>query len=295
MRFKDVVAQIVRADPSLRDTGAQLTTLHNEGERIHFGTFFEPVSAMVVDKKGQHELLDVSAQQLTSWTQHISTSTVCRMRALEEPILANLLAGGTLAALVLLRSHFEAASMAAYCLEQLTAAARQNRPSALSKLIPMMLFGTSLKKHRDKVSVADLLTLCEGDTVRICGAVESLDKFYFQETAEGKLAVVYSLLCEFAHPNHRGVLEFMKSVQVDGGWRISYANEEPPNPKMQVHALETLLVSMRGGYAAAALLRYWRFSELEGEGVGWHRPTATDGDRVWVNLLQRELGGDAIS
>ena len=150
-----------------------------------------------------------------------------------------------------------------------------------------MLFGTSLKKHRDRESVARLLLLCEGDTVRICRAVESLDKFYYQETAEGKLAVVYSLLCEFAHPNHRGVLDFMQAVQGDDGWLISYARDEPINSKMNVNALETLLVSMRGGYAAGELLRSWRFSEIEGGGVTWQPPSASEGERVWVKFLQR--------
>ena len=78
-------------------------------------------------------------------------------------------------------------------------------------------FRDLVEKTSGQESVANLLTLCESDTVRICRAVESLDKFYYQELAEGKLAVVYSLLCEFAHPNHRGVLDFMQSVKGDGG------------------------------------------------------------------------------
>lgn len=290
VNIREAVTELVRSDPSLRETGVRIVALRDQIQPVQLDPFFEPVSAIVVKKEG-HELLEVRAQDLAAWTQHMSASTHCRMSALEEPIVENLAAGRTLAALVLLRSHFEAAAMAAYCLDQLTDAARRNQPSVLSTLIPKMLFGTSLKKHRDKESVADLLTLCEGDTVRICRAVESLDKFYYQELAEGKLAVVYSLLCEFAHPNHRGVLDFMQSVKGDGGWLISYTKEEPPNPKMQLHALETLLVSMRGGYAAAELLRSWRFSELQGGEVEWHRPSPTDGERVWVHFLQREAEG----
>src|SRR6266478_6090432 len=121
--FKEVVAQLARSDPNLRGTGAKLTTLFDQSKETQVEPFFEPVAAILI-KKGEHELLDVSAQHLTSWTQHISASTLCRMRTLEAPIVEHLLAGRTLAALVLLRSHFEAASMAAYCLEQLTAAAR---------------------------------------------------------------------------------------------------------------------------------------------------------------------------
>ncbi|MBI3208476.1 MAG: hypothetical protein HYZ37_06200 [Candidatus Solibacter usitatus] len=263
-----------------------MSILSDHCKELQGKPFFEPVSVFVINK-GEPELLYASAQLLTSWTQHIFASTLCRMRSLEGPIGEHLLAGSTLAALILLRSHFEAASMAAYCLEQLTDASRQKQLSLLSKLIPKTLFGTSLKKHREKESVADLLTLCEGDTIRICSAVASLDKFYFQEAAEGRLAVVYSILCEFAHPNHRGVLDFMQSVRCDDGWLISYMNEEPPNPKMRAHALETLLVSMRCGYAAVEMLRSWRFSQ-RGEEVDWHGPSESDAEHVWVRFMQRE-------
>ena len=291
MSFQESVAAIVRGNSTLEATGACILALHDQIQGVKLNPFFEPVSAIVVKRDG-HELLEVRAQDLASWTQHMSASTLCRMRALEEPIAANLARGKTLAALVLLRSHFEAAAMVVYCLDQLTNAARQDQPSALSALIAKALFGTSLKKHREKESVADLLLLCESDTIRICRAVESLDKFYFQESADGKLAVVCSLLCEFAHPNHRGVLDFMQSVQGDDGWLISYASDEPPNPKMSVHALETLLVSMRSGYAAGELLRSWRFSEIKGGGVTWHPPSASDGERVWVKFLQRGADGN---
>ena len=133
--------------------------------------------------------------------------------------------------MVLVRSHFEAAAMAAYCLDRLTDAARQDQPSALNDLIPRTLFGTGLIKHRDNDSIADLVTMCEGDTIRICRAVDSLDRFYFQEVSQGKLAVVYSLLCDYAHPNHRGVLDFMHSAERQDGWLISYTKGEPPNPE----------------------------------------------------------------
>jgi hypothetical protein len=290
MSFQDSIAAIVRGNSGLEAAGTGILRLRDQIQEVQVEPFFEPVSAIVVKKEG-HELLSVRAQDLASWARHMSASILCRMHALERPIVENLATGKILAALVLLRSHFEAAAMAAYGLEQLTDAARQNQPSALSALIAKMLFGTSLKKHRDKESVADLLMLCEDDTVRICRAVESLDKFYFQETAEGKLAVVYSLLCEFAHPNHRGVLDFMQAVQGDGGWLISYKRDEPPNPEMQVHALETLLVSMRGGYAAVEMLRSWRFSQGGGANIEWRGPSAEDAARVWLHFLQRGANG----
>jgi hypothetical protein len=293
MKIDEALAELVRGHPELEETAAFVAALYDEIGHVPLDPFFEPTSTIFIKKDGKelHELIEVRAQDLTCWTRHISSSTLCRMRALEEPISEGLLAGKTLATMVLLRSHFEAAAMAAYCLDRLTDAARQDQPNALNRLIPRTLFGTGLKKHRDKDSIADLLTMCEGDTIRICHAVDSLDRFYFREASEGKLAVVYSLLCDYAHPNHRGVLDFMHSAERQDGWLISYTKEEPPNPKMQVHGLETLLVSMRGGYSAAEMLRCWRFSRKEGGMLEWHRPSVDDRARVWERFLQRPASG----
>ena len=280
--------------PEIKETAAFVAALHDTIAQVQLDPFFEPVSVISIKKEGKkesHELIEVRAQDLNCWTRHISSATICRMRALEEPIIESLLAGKTLATMVLLRGHFEAAAMAAYCLDLLADAARRDQPEALNCLIPMTLFGTGLKKHRDKDSIADLVTMCEGDAIRICHAVDSLDKFYFQEASVGKLAVVYSLLCDYTHPNHRGALDFMQSAERADGWLISYSREEPPNPRMQVHALETLLVSMRGGYAAAEMLRCWRFSLKERGTIECHWPSVDDGARIWESLLQRPPGG----
>ena len=192
--------------------------------------------------------------------------------------------------MVLLRSHFEGAAMAAHCLTSLSDAARKNRPEDLSDLIPKTLFGTSLKKHGDKESVGKLLAISEGNAfLRICNAVKSLDSFYYQDVAESELEIVYSLLCDFSHPNHRGVLDFMHHVERPDGWYISYSMEELPNPEMAVHALEILLVSMRSGYAASELLRSWRFQQKDNSTIDWHGPSEDDGARIWQRFLQRPL------
>lgn len=293
MRINEALEELARGHPELKETAALVAALYDEIGHVQLDPFFEPTSTIFIKKDGKelHELIEARAQDLTSWTRHMSSSTLCRMRALEEPISEGIVAGKTLATMVLLRSHFEAAAMAAYCLDRLTDAARQDQPNALNDLIPRTLFGTGLKKHSDKDCIADLLTVCEGDTIRICRAVDSLDRFYFEEASQGKLAVVYSLLCDYAHPNHRGVLDFIHSAERQDGWLISYTKEEPPNVRMQVHALETLLVSMRGGYAAAEMLRCWRFSPKGGGLIEWHWPSVDDGARVWERFLQRPSGG----
>jgi hypothetical protein len=290
MHTRDALAELVRRDPRLQENAAYVEALSQSTADISFQAFFEPLSAVLVEGNA-NRLLDVRAEDLASWVSHIAASTFCRMRALEVPVLENLVANRTLAAMALLRSHFEAAAMSAYCLERLTDAARSDEPSVLAALIPKTLFGTGLKKFRDKHAAADLLLMCERDTIRICEAVESLDKFYYQDDARGDLSVVYSLLCDFAHPNHRGVLGFMQAVERPNGWLISYVKDEPPDNQMTVHAIETLLVSMRAGYASSDMLRSWRFSERTRGHIDWRGPSPDDGARTWVRYLQRPLDG----
>ena len=252
--------------------------------------FQEPVSILSVDR-GKGRLLVVAADDLISWTMHISNGMRCRMGALEGAIVADLAAERLLAALILLRSHVEAAAMAAHCLEALTEAAGTGDVVRLQELIPRTLFGTGLRKHRDRDDMRGLLLMSEGTTIRITDAIASLDRFYYQDGESRELAVAYSLLCEFAHPNHRGTMEFMRAEERPTGWLVSYEPGELPNPDMTVDALETLLASMRGGYAASELLRCWRFDQ-KGDEVVWHPPSESDGKRVWHDLLQRPADED---
>jgi hypothetical protein len=288
MNIHELIGALVGRDPRLRETAASVEALYGSAGNISFQAFFEPVSALLIEKQAER-LLDVRAEDVASWVSHMAGSTFCRMRALELPVLENLAADRTLAAMALIRSHFEAAAMAAYCLEQLTAAARSDEPLALAALIPKTLFGTGLKKFRDKHAAGELLLMCERDTIRICEAVESLDRFYYQDAAKGDLGVAYSLLCDFAHPNHRGVLGFMRAVDRPNGWLISYVKDEPPDNQMTVHAIDTLLISMRAGYAAVDMLRSWRVSERDQGHIDWFGPSPDDGARIWVLYLQRPL------
>lgn len=290
MDIHQAIQELVGRDARLCETAASVEALSESTRDLELRPFFEPVSAVVIENKVQR-LLALRAEDLASWLSHVAASTFCRMRALEVPVLENLIAHRTLAAMTLLRSHFEAAAMAAYCLEELTDAARHEHLPALADLIPKTLFGTGLAKFRDTHTAGELLSMCEGDTIRICHAVEALDRFYYQEAAKGDLAVVYSLLCDFAHPNHRGVLGFMQSVERTNGWVISYVKDEPPDKEMALHASETLLVSMRAGYSAGEMLRCWHFSEQTGGRIDWRGPSPDDAARIWVRYLQRPIEG----
>jgi len=287
------VARIAKLLPSVAETAKAIALLDGHMQQLPAEPFFEPLSVTLVSKSKGHDplsgtrrLLRVGPEDLTSWTRHIAFGVRCRMRTLEEPIVRHLECGHTLPAMVLLRSHLEAAALAAHCLQELSAAARQDAMASLRVLIPKTLFGTSLKRHRQKVSKAALLKAFEGDTIRICEAVESLDKFYYLEDADGRLALAYSLLCEYAHPNHRGVMDFMVATERPGGWEITYRPEAAPHSQLVVSAMETLLVTMRAGYAATQLLLCWQFATANGELV-WRGPSPDQGRRVWLDLLQR--------
>jgi hypothetical protein len=293
------LAEMATLLPELAEDAEAITLLDEHVQRLRVEPFFEPVSVTRVSKGkkqdvlgGKRELLGISPEDLTSWTRHIAYGVRCRLRVLEEPIVEQLLRGQTLPAMILLRSHLEAAALAAFCLKELTAAVRQGSVQTLKELIPRTLFGTALKKHRDNVSVGDLLKFFEGDTIQICAAIESLDEFYYREHADGTLSVAYSILCEFAHPNHRGVMDFMVASERPGGWEVTYGLEAPPKPGLIRRGLDTLLVSMRAGYSATELLRCWQFTENGGE-VVWCGPSPDDAKRVWRDLLQRPAGGTA--
>jgi len=290
------LAEMAKIYPALAEDAKAIGLLDQHVQGLPLQPFFEPVSATLLSKgkrdvlNGKREVLGVGSEELTSWTRHIALGTRCRMRELEDPIVGHLHAGQTLPAMILLRSHLEAAALAAHCLAELTAAARQRSVETLKELIPKTLFGTALKKHRDKVSVGELLKLSEGDTIQICGAIDSLDRFYYQERSEGKLCIAYSILCEFAHPNHRGVMDFMAASEQPGGWEITYQLAASANTQLTARGLETLLVSMRAGYSASELLRSWEFKEQDGHLV-WQGPDGGQGRKVWENLLQRPADG----
>ena len=116
MKINESLAELVLRHPEIKETAASVVALYDETGHVRLDPFFEPISTIFIKKDGKesHELVEVRAQDLTSWTRHILSSTICRMHALEEPIIEDLLADKTLATMVLVRSHFEAAAMEQY-------------------------------------------------------------------------------------------------------------------------------------------------------------------------------------
>jgi len=286
--ISNVLASIHNKYPESGESIASILQLDARAQRISLEPFFEPISATILSR-GKQRLAQVRASDLASWVQHISQGTYCRLRALEAPVVENLGGGRVLAAITLLRAHLEAAALAAYCLDQLTSSIRTNNMEEMAELIPKTLFGTSMQKHRERPAIADLLTVFEGDTIRLCRAIEALDRYYYGEFADGQIPKAYSLLCEFAHPNHRGIMHLMSADERPEGWVITYRAEEHPEAMAIPKALEILLVSMRSGYSAGELLRCWRFDDRTGRVVS-RGPAENEAARIWQDFLQGPIG-----
>jgi hypothetical protein len=70
-------------------------------------------------------------------------------------------------------------------------------------------------------------------------------------------------MCEFAHPNSRGVLGFARSREDSTvGWYIRYTPTEEVGVQEKTMVLSILLETMRVGYAATELLRLGTVVEL---------------------------------
>jgi hypothetical protein len=141
---------------------------------LPFEVFREPVAQTEPNDTGNNRIVNLDAEYLTGWSRHIAYSMRVRLRALEPGIVEELAARRALAAQVLLRSHLEAAAMAALCLETLMGADRDK----LSRLVPQTLFGTALfnKAKRDE-RVAEMLTYSEQPTIIISQAMAALHRF----------------------------------------------------------------------------------------------------------------------
>lgn len=230
--------------------------------RLPYEVFREPVSLMEVGDNGHHQVLNLDSHYLTSWSRHIAYSMRVRLRTLEPGIVAELASGRGLAAQVLLRSHLEAAAMAALCLETLQA----QDQNALSRLIPQTLFGTALlsKAKRDE-RIAEMLSYSSARTITISQAIAALHRFGYPNGGLDNTSIGYALLCEAAHPNHGGTRQFVHAEDVDEsgeyGWYINYSDSESIPNVLTGKLSELLLFSMSCGYAATELLRCMLFMD----------------------------------
>jgi hypothetical protein len=165
-----------------------------------------------------------------------------RLRSTESAAVHDISHGGLLPAAILLRTHLESAALGVYCLDTVSDAARSGSTKELTEIMHKTLFGTALEKHvAGKEWVAELVSQAETNTIQICRAIDALDRYIYQDNASGEIGVVYSVLCEFAHPNHRGVKAFKTSASTAGGWTTQYALDEPFDPELAIRLLSRRL------------------------------------------------------
>lgn len=267
----------------------QIEVINRLAAALPFERFREPVAIMELADSGHNQLINLNAEYLVGWTRHIAYSMRVRLRSLEPAIVHELAAGHALAPQVLMRTHLESSAMAALCLETLM----ESTPDKLSKLVPRTLLGTALfnKAKRDE-QIAELLAYSEQRTIVISDAINALDRFAYPEGGSTKTSVVYALLCEASHPNHRGTHLFRTTEEVDPnveyGWFIDYSGNEDVPPELTERLVETLLFSMSCGYAATELLRNIDVTDAP-DGYKVHGVPDEVGTRIWSAFVQTTI------
>lgn len=171
--------------------------------KLLFEEFLEPVAVILSSDKGNHQVVNLDAAYLTAWSRHMAYTMRVRMRALEPGIVEELATGRILAAQVLLRSHLEAAAMAALCAVTL----RTKDAEALSRLVAQTLFGTALLRETKRDDrLAEMLSYSSSRTVTIRQALDALHTFAYPDGGPDNTSIGYALLCEAALdlPRSRG-------------------------------------------------------------------------------------------
>lgn len=272
----DAVATIAEACAKIREAVAVK----------HFDQFFEPV-ALVDTTHSKRWLLSMDPEYVLAWTRHIACSTRLRIANLENAVAALLLHEQYLSSMILVRSHLESSGMAALCLNTLSDCMRNRNVEALEHLIPKSLFGTSLYRLGKKdPATQGLLSTVQGETVTARTLVDALTDF---ATSTGStvdyFARVYSLLCEFSHPNFGGTAEFRRVIEErPDGWVIQYSDSYDRQEESVVMALEILLASMKVGHAACKMLSLADFA-VDGEEVLYQGPSETDTKWIWDAII----------
>jgi len=287
--MREFLREIAVRYPSTRSSVESILLIDTEIDRLPAVPFFEPVSLVEV-ADGKRRLLALSADLLNAWRQHAAYGARTRLRSMERGIFGELQAHRVLSAMVLARSHMEAAAQAAYCEQVLVDTANSGAWDDISETVLRTMRGTSLRiaAKRD-ARVDEFITPTEHFPLEIGETIKALDRFVAAGQAPGRHSqVMYSFLCEFAHPTLRGVRTFFDSTDTDGGWTIQYrAGDATVVLEAEFFmVLETVRENMRYGYAASELLRGSRI-----DGVYPHLklnpPSRTDLRYVWLQLLQR--------
>jgi hypothetical protein len=287
--MREFLREIAVRYPRTRGSVESILLVDTEIDRLPTVPFFEPVSLVkVVD--GKRRLLALSADLLNAWRQHAAYGARTRLRSMEQGIFSELQGHRVLSAMVLARAHMEAAAQAADCEQVLVDTANSGAWDDISETVLRTMFGTSLRiaAKRD-ARVDEFITPTEHFRLEIGETIKALDRFAAAGQAPGRHSqVMYSFLCEFAHPTLKGMRAFFDSTDSDEGWTIQYraGGATTVLEAEYVMALETVLENMRYGYAASELLLRSRIDGVYPD-LKLKPPSRADLRYVWRQLLQR--------
>ena len=288
--MREFLREIGTRYPAVRENAEAILRLDSDIDQLPAAPFFEPVSLVeVVD--GKRRLLALSADLLNAWRQHAAYGCRVRLRSMERGVFSELKACRLLNAMALARAHMEATAQAAYCEQLLLDTAESGGWDGIGEAVLRTMLGTSLRIAAKRTPrVAEFITPPEHYPLEIGETIKALDRFVAAGEPPGRHSqVLYSFLCEFAHPTLRGIKTFIESSEHGrSGWTIRYLTNGAATilePEFGM-ALEVLLENMRNGYAASEILLRSRVTGVY-PSLSLTPPSRADLRYVWSTLLQR--------
>jgi hypothetical protein len=286
--MNDPSAVISRKWPDTIDRLERINRLRNTVASLNDELIFEPVSVITWAKGKPRRYADFTPFHLIAGLRHASSSARSRMTMLEDAAILTLGSVGTYPAAVLIRSHMEAAGLAAIALVEGTTAIRSGDIAKVQNMILSLLFGTSLRREGKKnESVDNALLPSEMDPLRAAKLIEALDRYVAIDTEiDRTFRSAYALLCEYAHATMRVSSRFVTMIEPhDYGWLIQYGRTEATDAQEVEMILKMLHNSMRVGHSCAEMLQNIGLEETDG-GIEILLPSEETGQFVWTELLQ---------
>lgn len=275
------VAQTVRDIERLRTTVADLSA----------EPFFEPVSLIDWPQQGRRRFVNFTPFHFIAGLRHASGSARARMTMLEGAILATLAEVGVYPAAVLVRSHMEAAGVAALMLVDGTAALKSGDLSSVQDDVLSLFLGTSLRREAKKNETIDEnLLISETAFISAAKLVGALDRYVaMNDDAPRAFRAAYAVLCDYAHASMRVSRRFSKVLEeMDEGWVIEYGHPEATDDQEVEMIVSLLHRSMRVGHSAAKMLQHIEIVPVDDDSFTIEPPPEAVAQWVRTELLQHE-------
>jgi hypothetical protein len=287
-RVLDDLTELLRRFPALTDVVEPISELRARTVRVRRNAFFEPRSLVVVEG-GKPRLAAVGIADFNAWRRHVSDGSTVRMRALEDGMTTELVAGRPTSAMAVARAHMEVAGLAAYCCRALYDVSKSGDFTSLEKVILQTYFGSSMRIQVKGTPELDVhLRPEEVRPLRVGDLIKSMDAFLAAGDQPGtQCQLTYGLLSEYAHPAMRATSTFSEVLSENAdGWYIRYHEEDRLDDASAEMALTILLDNMRIGHASSALLNLANVIKFE-DSYRVQTPAPTEVHDVFVNLLQQ--------